>query len=214
MNELNPYAPTTKISETPGDFVANDLQPRSHSRVLGRWTLVCGLAAAPSFVMGFMLTGGQVLGMLFGVLFFIVLYTWTDLHTASSAWRQNQVVRRTLVTTYSIRILMTVIFPIGAYVDTISGFFAVTTIGAVSGTAVQPDEFGFGMTLLTTLVQGCYLNVILFVVGLALLPIIMGMTKFFTRGVAHPGHRNSRKESSQPQFSEIVAEEQEVPIRQ
>lgn len=214
MNELNPYAPTAEVSETPGDFAANDLPSRSRSRVFGRWTLVCGLAAAPSFVMGFMLTGGQVLGMLLGVLIFIVLYTWADLRTASSAWRQKHVVRRTLVTTYSIRMLMTVIFPVGAYVDTISGFFAAATIGAVSGTAVQPDEFGFGLTLLTTLVQGCYLNAILFVVGLALLPIIMGMTKLFARGVAQPAHRNSRQESSQLQLSEIVAEEKEVPIRQ
>ncbi|MEM9365694.1 MAG: hypothetical protein AAGD07_06835 [Planctomycetota bacterium] len=181
MNELNPYAPTTEASESPSEFDNGAAKPKSRGQVIRRWTWVCGLAAAPSFVLGFMVTRGQVLGMLTGVAIFILLYSWADLRTSPMTWRQNQVVRRTLVTTYSIRILMTVVFPVGGYLDTISGFFAAATIGALTGTTIEQDEFGFGLTLLMTLVQGSYLNVVLFIIGLLLLPIIAVITRWRQR---------------------------------
>ncbi|MEM8911494.1 MAG: hypothetical protein AAGC97_06960 [Planctomycetota bacterium] len=185
MNPLNPYAPVAEVSTTPVELASPDAEPRSPARTIGRWTLVCVLAAAPSFVIGFMVTSGQWLGMLAGVVFFIIAYSWADIATASTWWRQRKLIRRTLVTTYSLRILMTLVFPVGGYIDMMVGVASMVTVGAVTGTSPEGDQFGFWLAFATAIVQGLLLNLMLLVFAIVILPIIAGIMRL-RRGPADP----------------------------
>lgn len=162
---LNPYAPTTEISseaklpEEP--FSVRRLTLRQTIR---RWVIICTISAAPSFLWGFMITSGQVLGMMAGILTFIVLYTFADFRTAGTRFRQMKTVHRTLQIAYITRITISIIFPIAFYVDIACGLLVVsimegTGIG-INGAPSGPTA-GFFPTFFTTLLQGVALNVVL-----------------------------------------------------
>jgi hypothetical protein len=128
---------------------------------------VCGIAALPSFFWGFAMTGGEITGMLLGIFLFAVGYTLIDFRTAAWPIRQKKTIRRTLRFTYGTRIAISVLFPVGGYLDAICGIFSLGLISSVFGESIERlDGMGFRLTLLTTIVQGCLLNIVLAVYGL------------------------------------------------
>jgi hypothetical protein len=176
---VNPYSPATEPSQTDNlDETAEDTPLLSLPKTVARWFTICGISAVPSFFLGFLVTEGQIAGMLLGILTFAVGYTLVDFKTAPLPIRQKRMVRRILRIVYGTRIGITVIFPIGFWVDTMCGFLSLTLINFVG---FNPDSFEsggadgssmtFGMTFFTTLVQGCTLNAVLLVYGTVILGI-------------------------------------------
>ncbi len=164
---LNPYAPTTAVDNDPyvdpAAPAADEEIPASLRRTALRWLVVCGISAAPSFVFGLAITGGQVAGMLTGILLFVIGYTLLDYRTASLPIRRKRTVRRTLKITYGTRIAISILFPIGAYLDTICGILSVGLTQSITGFELRSasGEMGYFAATFTTLVQGALLNVVL-----------------------------------------------------
>ncbi|MEM7517192.1 MAG: hypothetical protein AAF368_09750, partial [Planctomycetota bacterium] len=166
MNELNSPPPTV-AKPTNCKFMATpyNATPRTLREVFLRWFLVVSLAATPSFLWGSVLTADQWPAMLSGVLIFIAAYTWGDLRTAATSWRQSPSVCWTLRTVFGLRIAMTLVFPLGAYVDMFTGAVTVELLEAVHGDLVGTNDWNFALTLLATLVQGVLLNLMLLMLG-------------------------------------------------
>lgn len=139
--------------------------------VVVRWTVVCTLSAAPSFLFGLSLTQSRVGGMLTGVLIFIVAYVWLDRRTASAHWRQSTIVRRLLKTVYGLRVGASILFPIGMYADLMCGVVSVGIYTRLGGTAGRGETMGYFDSLVVTLLQGLCLHVVLTALGLLLLPV-------------------------------------------
>lgn len=87
MSEINPYQASiytepikASASSTPTSF--------SYLRSFGTWTLVCGVAAAPSFIIATSIVPrGTWPAMLLGIAIFIVLYVLLDYRTHDKAFR-------------------------------------------------------------------------------------------------------------------------------
>lgn len=170
---LNPYAPSA-IAEDAGearrlaqnlrrdDGAEDEAAAPNLRRTFLRWFVVCGISAIPSFVFGLIVTGNQFAGMIVGILMFVAGYTWLDFATAHRPWRRNPRIRRTLRIAYGTRIAISVLFPIGGFLDVICGTLSMAITTPLTG-VVSPGEqsLGFFGAVLTTLVQGCLLNVVL-----------------------------------------------------
>lgn len=132
-----------------------------------RWFLICGISAIPSWVIASGHTTAVIGGMATGVLMFAVGYTFLDVWTRRHPLRQRPDVKTTLAITYGTRIAISLLFPIGFFVDIFCGIFAVS-ITAFFFQAADLDiaQMEFTSTLVTTLIQGCLLNVVLAGYGL------------------------------------------------
>ena len=118
------------------------------------WTVVCTISAAPSFLWA--MGDHSRLGMAWGVVIFILLYTAVSTTETFASFAARPFVKRTLRIGYFTRVGISVVFPVGAMVDLLPGMFAVQLVGTVI-----PDQASFGFAFCTTLVQGVFLNVIL-----------------------------------------------------
>ncbi|MEM8668311.1 MAG: hypothetical protein AAGG48_12410 [Planctomycetota bacterium] len=171
---LNPYQPTTEVSQEVR-YPTDPDEPDSVGRVARRWFLVCGISALPSFFFGFSLSGGRLSGMLLGIFLFAIGYTALDLNTADWPIRKKPSIRRTLKIAYGTRVAISIIFPIGMYLDLVCGIFSVGIVSTVFDGGMEPfngpngDKMSFLGTLITTLVQGCILNLVLGAYGLLVL---------------------------------------------
>jgi large-conductance mechanosensitive channel len=173
----NPYAPgppregdADELESRPDISPGTDVFP-SVPRTILRWTLVCSIAAIPSFVVGFTVTQGQLWGMVTGIAIFIVGYVWADLVTRPQSWRHSPQITATLRTVYVLRMVASVVLPAGMIVDMFSGMLAVMIVAGVNQFETEP-EFGFVSAVCTTLVQGVLLNVILLIVAFCVFPIV------------------------------------------
>lgn len=184
---LNPYAPTVLtdgemvLSDRPSD----DYQPSTLKRTAVRWLIVCGISAVPSFFFGLIATSGQFVGMLAGILIFVVGYTLLDYRTANRPFRRNRMIRRTLKITYGTRIAISILFPVGGYLDMVCGVVTLTVMQETTGAGFQAmgssnGPSGFFITVTTTVLQGLVLNVVLAVYA-ALLLGLQGIYRVFTR---------------------------------
>lgn len=144
-----------------------------------RWIAVCLCSAVPSFLFGFMSTGGEIWAMLTGIAIFAVGYTTLDYQTAGHPWRRKTLIRKTLRVAYGTRVAISILIPIGAYLDVICGIVSHSIAGAFIDIAALESVdsagigsgIGFWAALLLTLIQGCVLNVVLAVYGGAILGI-------------------------------------------
>ena len=140
---------------------------------LGFWTLICGVSAAPSLLWGWGLhpKPEQVFAMLLGILIFIVGYTLVTGIPFVQRLKRRQHVRTTLKVGYGTRLGMSIIFPVGLYIDMIPGILATALVENLM------DIESFGGVLLTTLVQGALLNVLLSLYML----LVYGLVRLFSR---------------------------------
>jgi hypothetical protein len=184
----NPYRPSPEIvpvsdNETP-QSPPQGLPRISLAWTVIRWSLVCGIAALPSFFLGLDFTRGRYLGMIGGIATFISLYVATDLCTRFWPIRRKLVVRRTLVFVYVSRIVVSVVFPVGLFVDLMTGavmlsftedtreiFAPVTTQSPINELAA------FWVTYRMTVIQATLMNIVLAVWGLLTFPFIHLWTK-------------------------------------
>lgn len=169
---LNPYAPSaieddpTLQAEMLGKTRSEEPDaPLTLTRTAVRWCAVCGLSAIPSFVFGMIATSGQVAGMLVGIAIFAAGYTLLDFRTAHWSVRKRRDVRRTLKIAYGTRVTISIVFPVGAYLDMICGIGTLAISESLFGQGFTSIDSGvttaFFPAVFATLLQGVILNVLL-----------------------------------------------------
>ena len=170
--DLNPFAPPETKPELPEALkpAIGTEKPRSLPWIACRWLLVCSVSAVPSFYLGTEVSKGQFAAMVLGVLIFAVGYTFLDCKTALRPIRQKRLVSITLRLVYATRMLITVLFPVGLFVDMFCGILSVGCTEVIFGSSAIRT---FPGALFTTLVQGVILNVVLALYGLLVVGVVM-----------------------------------------
>ena len=166
----NPFQAPSDYSVAPTAALADAAdKPISVPKVLAKWTAICCISAAPSFVFGLILAHGrftEIAGMILGVATFIVAYTVFECSSRFQILIKKRFVRYAARIGYGMRLLISVVFPLGAYIDIPTGMLSVTITSFICGRDVSQIESSL-MSLAwfysTTLVQGFLLNVILLV---------------------------------------------------
>jgi hypothetical protein len=126
----------------------------------------------------------QYWAMVLGISVFIALYTWADQFTQQKTWRRIPAIGLTLKIGYVTRLVLSVIFPIGAGLDLVCGLLSVALVESVlPNLRSQPgggDDFegtvGFWGAFLITLVQGATLNIVLLGYMTVVLAIVWALT--------------------------------------
>ncbi len=177
----NPYAPTASsgvqdqltreaVRASRDEYVPSTLQWTAF-----RWFSICSLCAAPSFLLGWGITNGRYDAMVSGIFIFALGFTLLDYFTSRQSWRRKRLIRRTLRTMYGTRIAITLLFPIGYFLDVYCGIISIGLTQAVVGTEFMMDgrdHYGFAPVLLTTLIQGTVMNMVVGVYGLFVLTLM------------------------------------------
>ncbi len=190
---INPYASGPVLDEDVAPATAVDpLTPDYPSllRTCVRWIFVCVVAAAPSFILGYGVTNDRIAGMLAAVVSFILLYIAADLMTRQWPIRKQAAVRRTLVSVYVIRVLASIVFPVGLIVDIPTGMvmFWIVSLGRFEDRMPfnsMNELAAFWLAYRMTCVHAVLMNLLLAALGLLLYPVIA----FFT-------HRTQRWDPS------------------
>jgi len=138
-------------------------------RRAGLWTLLCSISAAPSFLWA--LGEYSRPAMATGVAVFILFYTVATSTQSFHRFSRRPFIRRTLYIGYGLRVACSIVFPLGMILDLFPGLLSVFI--------VQQGLFlhgrSFVPTLVTTLIQGAFVNVVL---GLFML-IVYGFQRLF-----------------------------------
>ncbi len=121
------------------------------------WTVICTISAAPSFVWAHQ--NYDRAAMFLGVLLFIAVYTIATSTERFARFHALPFIRRTLYIGYGLRLLLSIIYPLGMGADLFPGMWSVNSVEWFMN-----DSHSFGGTLAITIVQGTQLNVILFLV--------------------------------------------------
>ncbi len=165
----NPYASSPAMDLEDASVEINENAPWHSGRSVLTWTVVCSLSSAPSFFFAIgSVAKNQALAMVLGVIIFIGIYTIADMLSRNSPFRRNSRMRSILRSTFIVRSIMVVVFPIAIYTDVTLGMLSVAIVGSVAQSTgeIYKRAFGFIETLATTLVQGCLLSILLFFLGL------------------------------------------------
>lgn len=187
QESTNPFAPPPATSELfPSGHSAESAPTAKKLRrpiaSLALWTVVCVISAAPSFYFGYgTIAQEQVAAMCLGIAIFIGLYTLADQWTQLHPWRQSRNIALTLKIGYVTRILISIVFPVGAAIDVICGLMSVGIAETMllmdhshsGGSTYVGGEVHFLGALLITLVQGVVLNIVLFGYMTVVLGIVM-----------------------------------------
>ena len=129
-------------------------------RRLGLWALVCSVSAAPSFVIA-RGEGYDPRAMIVGVVLFTLIYSAATSTRPFEALHRRPFVRRTLYMGYGARMLLSISFPLIPDLMMADLFPGLVSLAIVEKLGM-PDK-GFAGTLMTTCIQGAFLNVIVFV---------------------------------------------------
>jgi len=165
----NPFAPNPAMDLEDVSVETMEIASWNLGRSILTWTVVCSLSAAPSFFFAIgSVAKNQAAAMLIGVIIFIAIYTISDMHSRNSPFRRNPRMRSILRSTFIIRSIMVIVFPIAIFTDVFLGMYAVFIVRFVAQATDKnfESEIGFAATLATTLVQGCLLSILLFFLGL------------------------------------------------
>jgi hypothetical protein len=160
MSDLNPYDAAV-IAPSP----RSDDGQKERAFVWWKstlvWLIVCWISAAPSFFIAIgVVNVEQWPAMVAGVMTFVAGYIVADNLTYHWAFRQRKPVRYALITTYVIRIVISVIFPIAMFVDMFCGMVSSMVLYPIGLDAPKYD-LSLGAVYLWTIAQGVVLNVVL-----------------------------------------------------
>ena len=153
------------------------IEPPRIAKRAGIWSAVALVSAGPSFLLAASDDYHEG-GMLLGIALWVVMLTAITSTTAFDAFSRVRGVRRTLQFGYGLRILASVVYPVGWIVDLWAGVLSIR-IGEFWGL----DEQGFVSSLGITLVQGLVLNVVIGVVMLVLYPFVRPLSRKTWDGV-------------------------------
>jgi hypothetical protein len=159
--KFNPYASPAAPAADPG-MISQFITSRRLVAILARWTLICTVSAAPSFFWGCVLHHQfqHIMGMMAGIIVFILGYTLVECSVAYRRVIHWPHVRTMVWIGYGTRLTISIIFPIAIVVDAWTGMLSIAIVQP--GSFEGAGESGFLIVLLTTIVQGTFLNVVLF----------------------------------------------------
>ena len=165
MSEDNPYQATAISRAVDVDDVQEE-RPFVWWRSILVWMIVCWISAAPSFFIALSVVNVQSWpALVAGVMTFVVAYIGADYQSSTWRFRQRKPVRYALITTYVIRILMSVIFPIALFVDLWCGIVSSVVLYPMGFDGTKTD-LSPGAVYLWTVAQGLVLNMVLGLVWL------------------------------------------------
>lgn len=192
----NPYAPVAEVAAE--DVLANPgkiqipEQPRLWQTSF-MWVTICSLCAAPSFFFGFMITGGEILGMVAGIAIFSAIYVILDRLTHANPRRHEPLLRSTLRLTYGIRMVVSTVLPVGLYPDIICGSVTMAATHVIVGKGLKDDVEapGFVFALVATLIQGVLMNLVLAVVACLIYFLRVGYRRVTSGAGNHQNNNHS-----------------------
>jgi hypothetical protein len=158
--------------------------PRLPGRVVvhfGRWLLICGTSGGTSFAWGLSVSDHplRIPAMAFGIVLYALGYTVLDRAVLQPRMAASRLFRRAFVMGFAIRILCSLIFPVGLMIDMFPGVLSVGVAQHVFGGGSGGRALlSVGGILAATLLQGLLLNCILW----TLIALIYGI--FLLLGVA------------------------------
>lgn len=120
--------------------------------------LICSACGAPSFVLGSMAyeETANLLAMAAGIATWAAGYAWITGTQWFARFRRRGFVNRTLKIGYGTRIAISIIFPVGMYLDVFCGCLSMIIImGDLTDVALPHQVY------LITLTQGTILNIVL-----------------------------------------------------
>ena len=145
-NPINPFAvPVSSAAIAPERGNPDPLPPPQLSLVFIKWFVICAFAAGPSFYFGGMMGNWRlsaVVGMVIGILIFVIAYTAIEFTTAVQEQMRKPVSRRASWIAYFTRVVISIVYPVGLVVDMICGFVAVGL--SSSATGITDSAFGNG----------------------------------------------------------------------
>lgn len=183
---MNPYAAPASLPVEQATLAAGEYQPRP-LRALARWTLICVMSAAPSFFWGCALhkQPHHIAGMICGILAFILVYTAIECTHYYHQIISRPHVRCAALIGYGTRVLMSVIFPVGLFVDMFTGVWSVAIAQSVfRASADVPDgsmAASFLQVFVATVIQGAFLNAMLLVYMLFIYSTLRVLTRIRRR---------------------------------
>ena len=174
-DEINPFqAPMVETPVRP-IFVDAELKPKSLVRVAVKWTLICAISAAPSFVVAMWATGSDApvsaaAGMLMAIFLFICAYTYAEMTPFFRRLMLDPRKKRAAKITYGIRVGVSIVFPVGIYLDFMIGILSVGLMSGLLGDGATPINRGqsfsplmvAGWHFITTIVDGLIMNFVVF----------------------------------------------------
>lgn len=176
MSDLNPYEAAVIAPSPPSDD-GKEARAFVWWKSTLVWLIVCWISAAPSFFIAIgVINVERWPAMIAGVMTFVAGYIVADNRTFHWAFRQRKPVRYALITTYVIRILISVIFPIAMFVDMFCGMVSSMVLYPI-GLDAPKHDLSLGAVYLWTIAQGVVLNLVLggvWAVLFALFALIIG----------------------------------------
>ncbi|MBN1512863.1 MAG: hypothetical protein JXB13_12685 [Phycisphaerae bacterium] len=119
-----------------------------------QWTGICAISSVPSFVVA--RDEFDTAGMVAGVTVFILAYTAVTGTQGFRRLKAEPFVKTTLYIGYGTRLAMSVLFPVGLFLDVWTGLASIEIVRLFLA-----DPNGFAGTLAITILQGVFLNIIL-----------------------------------------------------
>ena len=171
----NPYAAPVSlpVATVPDEQLL--LTPPKPGRVVGKWLIVCFVAAGPSFFFGAGIGGWripEIAGMIAGILIFVAGYSGIEFLPQIQSAMAQRAKRKSTRIAYITRMGISILFPIGVFIDMYCGIVSLSLSAALTGaegpmlggssSRSEAVLFRFLHFLLTTLIQGTLLNIIVF----------------------------------------------------
>ncbi len=154
--------------------------PPELSQRIVLWTVVCGVSAAPSFIWAWNASppnlGFDVAAMLTGIAIVTIAYIWATGTQFVVLLQARPRAARAFRIGYLFRLFLSALFPLGMGVDLIPGVISASIVDGLSGGSIARAErlgmpVSFPATLVITLLQGLFLNLI----GFAFMGIVYGL---------------------------------------
>jgi hypothetical protein len=128
-------------------------------RRLALWTVVCAISAGPSAAWS--LVGFDPRGTVCGIAAFIVFYTVLTGTEWFGRLLRKPYVKRTLYIGFGTRIGASLVFPLGLVCDVCPGALAIELVS--TGPVPAPQPVDFNRTLAITLLDGLFLNALVWI---------------------------------------------------
>ena len=141
-----------------------------------RWVVICSIASIPSFLLGALVVDGNFAPFVMAIVVvgFALGYASLNVHPACQRMMSNQICKRAAVITICLRLLVSLIFPLGVMNDMGIGVVSVEAAESISGERLGPKRVTKDasdppptspiLVLLATTIQGFLLNLELCVV--------------------------------------------------
>ena len=171
MLDTNPYAPPQAIEEPAISAAKSDVAKRPYAVrllwALGRWSVVCGVSAAPSFMLWIShptpeMKGLHSVAMICGVAVFVIGYAIAECSPLYDRILKVPNARTVLYVGYISRMVLSFLFPLAVMVDMFFGIAAMAIVESLGGNLNSSNPtMAFIDVMGTTVVEGVLLNIAL-----------------------------------------------------